>query len=120
MISKLCTIKYAFKSCTLAELWTGMLLPRLVSISPLKSSFCEKKRNKKRENNYTNKHSFNLSKSWKQKYFDSITYKNPKTLWWKEYWYSCQNATRECYYAKSNIDIVKMTFDMLTAVSETI
>ena len=62
-ISKLCTIKYAFKSCTLAELWTGMLLPRLVSISPLKSSFCEKKRNKRRENNYTNKHSFNLSKS---------------------------------------------------------
>ena len=45
-ISKLCTIKYAFKSCTLAELWTGMLLPGLVSISPLKSSFCEKKETK--------------------------------------------------------------------------
>ena len=78
-----------------------------------------KEKKQKCENKYTNKYSFNLSKSWKQKYFDSITYENPKTWWQKEYWYSCQNATREWYYIKSNIDIVKMTFDILIAVSET-
>ena len=47
--------------------------------STLKVAFAEKKKKQKCENKYTNKHSFNLSKSWKQKYFDSITYKNPET-----------------------------------------
>ena len=58
-ISNLCTAKYAFKSCTLAKLWVEMLFRfqwqmvqwllklrlglGLVSISPLKSSFREKK-----------------------------------------------------------------------------
>ena len=88
-ISNLCTAKYAFKSCTLAKIWAEMLLrfqwqmvksflklrvgPGLVSISPCKSSFREKKRNKKCENKYTNKHSFNLFKPRRQKCFDSIT-----------------------------------------------
>ena len=34
--------------------------------------------------------------------------------------YSCQNTTGECYYTKSNIDIVKVTSDMLIAVSKQI
>ena len=61
-ISNLRTAKYAFKSCTLAKLWAEMLFrfqwqmvkwllklrlgPGLVSISPLKSSFHEKKETK--------------------------------------------------------------------------
>ena len=58
-ITNLCTAQYAFKSCTLAKLWVEMLFRfqwqmvkwllklrlglGLVSISPLKSSFREKK-----------------------------------------------------------------------------
>ena len=83
-ISNLRAAKYAFKNCTLIKLWAEMLLrlqwqivkwlfklrfgPELVSISTLKNSF-HKKRSKKYENKYTSKHSFNLTKSWKKKYF---------------------------------------------------
>ena len=47
--------------------------PELVSISPLKNSFREVKKNKKCENKHTKKDFFNLCKSRTKKYFDSIT-----------------------------------------------
>ena len=94
-ISNLCTAKYAFKRCTLTKLWAEMLFrfqlqmvqwlfklrlgPGLVSLFKLKDNSFREKNNKKLENKYTKKHSFDLSKSWKEKYFDSITYENLKT-----------------------------------------
>ena len=94
-ISNLCSAKYALKICTLTKLWAEMLFrfqlqmvmwlfelrygPGIVSLFKLKNNSFREKNNKKLENKYTKKHSFDLSKSWKKKYFDSIIYENPKT-----------------------------------------
>ena len=50
----------------------------VISISSLKISFREKQTNKKCENKYSNKYSFNLSKSWKKKYLFVLNTKIPK------------------------------------------
>ena len=71
------------------------------------SSFREKKRNKKCENKYTNKQSFNVSKFWTQKYFDSINDKKNIAI------------VAKVLQENTNIDIAKMTFDILIDVSET-
>ena len=121
-ITNLCTAQYAFKSCTLAKLWVEMLFRfqwqmvkwllklrlglGLVSISPLKSSFREKKEIKNVKTNILTNTPLIFLNFENRNILIVLNAKIPRHNDKKKYWYSCPNATREWYYTRSNIDII--------------